>query len=273
MRGPGPDRFHATLARGPLLLDAAMGTRLIALGLDLASDDPAVWNLARPDDVLDLHGRDIAAGADALLSNTFGANPVALSRLVRPYDAADLNRRAVSLAREAAGPDRFVIGSLGPTAVDRPEVYREQAEVLAVAGVDALILETHTYPQARLGLARLRHLTPLPILVSLHAWPGSPRSAARRLVQLGATAIGSNCQPGMGPMLGLVEGLRRATDAPLLVKPSAGLPGAPPASPESFAAAVPRLIAQGVRLFGGCCGTTEAHVAALRAALETAACP
>ncbi len=89
--------------------------------------------------------------------------------------------------------------------------------------------------------------------------------AARRLVDLGASALGGNCQPGMGPALRLAEALRRATDLPLIVKPAAAGPGLPnPADPASFAAAVPRLLALGPVLVGGCCGATEAHVAALR---------
>src|SRR3954470_1098837 len=106
----GSGRFRAALARGPLLLDAALGTRLIARGLDPARDDPALWNLDRPDDVLDLHRRDVAAGADALLTNTFGATRLTLARLGRSDAVVEINRRAVALARQAAGPDRFVLG-------------------------------------------------------------------------------------------------------------------------------------------------------------------
>src|SRR5829696_8699488 len=109
MSRPGrPDRFRAALARGPLLLDAAMGTRLMARGLDLAHDDPCLWNLDRPDEVLDIHRRDLRAGSDAVLTNTFGANRLSLRRLGRSDQVAAINHRAVELARQAAGPDRLV---------------------------------------------------------------------------------------------------------------------------------------------------------------------
>src|SRR5581483_10567116 len=96
-------KLAEALARGPILMDAAMGTRLIARGLDLAHDDPCLWCLDRPDEVLDIHRRDVAAGADAVLTNTFGANRLTLDRLGRSADVVAINRRAVELARAAAG--------------------------------------------------------------------------------------------------------------------------------------------------------------------------
>ena len=270
-RGAGPcPGFAEALARGPLLLDAAMGTRLIGLGLDLESDDPSAWNLSRPDLVLEVHRRDVRAGADALLTNTFGANQTWLDRKRLSVEVEASNRAAVALAREAADGDRFVIGDLGPTALDRPGALEEQAEVLADEGVDALIFETFRADQAEAALRAVRDRTWLPILVSLVALPGPPGDlgAARRLADLGASAIGSNCQSGMGPTLEVLGRLREATSLPLLAKPSAGLPGRPIAGPDSFGRAVPGLLALGVRLVGGCCGTTERHVRALRAALD-----
>lgn len=262
------DRFRAALARGPLLLDAAMGTRLIARGLDLARDDPALWNRTHPEAVAALHRRDIAAGSDAVLTNTFGANRAWLDRCGCTDRVAALNRRAVALARAAAGPGRFVVGCLGPSAAADPVAYREQADALADAGADALILETHRADQARIGLETLHRRTDLPVLVSLGPGPETEKDALRRLVDLGAAALGSNCLFGMGPMLEVADRLACALDIPLIVKPSAVLPDGRSAPPESFGAAVPDLLARGVRLFGGCCGATEAHVAALRAALD-----
>jgi methionine synthase I (cobalamin-dependent) len=107
--------FDALLAR-PLVLDAAMGTRLIDRGLDLRSEDPALWNLSNPDSIGSIHRADIAAGADAVVTNTFGANRVWLARYGREADVTAINRQAVAIARDAAGPDRFLLGSIGPTA-------------------------------------------------------------------------------------------------------------------------------------------------------------
>src|SRR4051794_5009734 len=108
----GSDRFRASMARGLLVLDAAMGTRLIARGLDLSCDDPALWNLSHPEVARGLHALDVAAGSDAVVTNTFGANRSWLARYGRAGDVAAMNRRAVELARQAAGPNRFVVGSI-----------------------------------------------------------------------------------------------------------------------------------------------------------------
>src|SRR3954453_4253877 len=89
----GSDRLRAAMARGPLVLDAAMGTRLIARGLDLLGDDPALWNLSHPGVVRELHARDVAAGSDAVVTNTFGANRIWLARYGRAKDVAEINRR------------------------------------------------------------------------------------------------------------------------------------------------------------------------------------
>jgi 5-methyltetrahydrofolate--homocysteine methyltransferase len=265
---PATDRpdFREAIARRPILLDAAMGTRLIARGLDLAADDPSLWVLDRPEVVLQVHRMDVEAGSEALVTNTFGANRGWLARFGRGDEVRSLNRRAVELARIAAGPGRHLLGSIGPTASDHPESLREQAEALLEAGVDALLLETHRLDQAEVALRRLRDL-PSPILASLFDWPEPVASGARRLIDGGALAIGANCQPGMAPALALVRRLRAACDHPLLIQPSAGPPGSTLESPGAFGAAVPELLALGVRLVGGCCGTTEAHVSALKSAL------
>jgi 5-methyltetrahydrofolate--homocysteine methyltransferase len=262
-------RFLEALERGPILLDAAMGTRLIARGLDLGTDDPARWVIHHPLEVYQIHRRDVAAGAEGLLTNTFGANRAWLARFGDADETVPINRQAVFAARRAGGPDRFVIGSIGPTASDHPEALVEQAEALLERGADALLLETHRLDQAEAALGRLRDL-PIPILASLFDWPDSIEESAHRLIDRGAVAIGANCQVGMAPALALARKLRAAVDHPLLIKPSAGLPGSSLESPEAFAEAVPELLSLGVRLIGGCCGTTEAHVAALRQAIDRA---
>jgi methionine synthase I (cobalamin-dependent) len=263
---PEPRRLLDAAARGPVVLDAAMGTRLISLGLDLGSDDPSFWNLSHPEAVAGVHALDVAAGADAVLTNTFGANRCWLGRSGRAAETVAINRRAAEIARQAVGPGRFVIGSVGPTAASDPVAVREQAEALAEAGVDALVFETHLVESAAAALRSVRPSGPLPIIVSLARWPEPVGPALRLLEDFGASVVGGNCQPGMGPALGIAERLRPLTGLFLWVKPSAGLPGQPAEDPASFASAVPTLLAQGVRFLGGCCGTTDAHVAALRAA-------
>jgi methionine synthase I (cobalamin-dependent) len=244
-----------------------MGTRLVAQGLNLADDDPARWVINGPLRVLKLHQNDAKAGAEVVLSNTFGANRVWLDRFGDGEETWIINQQAVGMARRSVGPDGFVLGSIGPTASGHPQALLEQAEILVECCVDALLLETHRLDQACSSLKLLRDL-PLPIVASLFAWPEPIEESARCLIDCGAAVIGANCLNGMAAALELARRLKDVTDHPLLMKPSAGLPGSVLETPESFAAAVPELIACGVRLIGGCCGTTEAHVAAMREALD-----
>jgi 5-methyltetrahydrofolate--homocysteine methyltransferase len=263
-----PNGFRGALGRSLVLLDAAMGTRLLDQGLRLEDDDPCLWNLTHPEAVLAIHRRDVAAGAEAILSNTFGANRHALARLGRGTnpDVAAINQAAVALARRAAGPGRFVVGGLGPTAADGDAVG-EQAAVLIAAGVDALLFETHRLDQAEAALHQLDRAAcgpaPVPLLVSLLAWPVPSAPALTRLVALGAAAVGGNCQDGMAAAIELAERLRATTTMPLIVKPAAGRPGGPMDGPRAFATAVSRLKALRPVLVGGCCGTDETHLAAV----------
>jgi 5-methyltetrahydrofolate--homocysteine methyltransferase len=251
--------FDALLAR-PLVLDAAMGTRLIDRGLDLRSEDPALWNLSNPDSIGSIHRADIAAGADAVVTNTFGANRVWLARYGREADVTAINRQAVAIARDAAGPDRFLLGSIGPTAARLPGAYREQAE--ALAGVDALLLETHTLAETLVGLSEIGTGGP-PIIASLFRWDSIDEFP--RLIDLGASVVGANCMT-LEAGQRLAEVIHATCPVPLLVKPS-GM------SPAELAGAVPNMLRCGVRMIGGCCGTVDAHVAAIRSALDLAWTP
>jgi methionine synthase I (cobalamin-dependent) len=260
-----PRRFAAALARGPILLDAGMGTRLIGMGLDPSRADSASWTLRYPDLVFSVHRVDARAGADAVLTNTFTAH---VGRSARDMDV--LCRDAVALAREAVGPSKLVLGSLGPRDDDS---YATQARALADAGADALILETHDAARALLALPTVREVAALPVLVSVYRWDDADSASGRagRLLEAGAAALGVNCTNGPDEAIALLERVGSEPGVPLLAKPNAGPPGWPAIRPGRLAAAVPRLLAMGVRLIGGCCGTTEAHLAALRRALDRAA--
>ena len=192
-------RLLDALAVRPLLLDGGMGTRLIARGLDLTADAPPLWNLSHPDEVRDVHRRDVAAGSDAVLSNSFCADAVSLDRGVG--DLAAINRRAVELAREVVGPDRFILGSIGPRACHSETAYAAQVEALAEAGVDALFLETHTPSEAATGLRQLRRRFPLPIVVGIITGMGAEeewRAGRRRGGCRGDELPRSVGSPGLG---------------------------------------------------------------------------
>ncbi len=285
--GSPRSRLGASIDRGLLLLDAGIGTRLVGLGLVLAVDDPCLWNLTRPDAVFAMHARDVGAGAGALVTNTFGANRRWLARFGRADQVDQINRAAVALARRAAGPDRLVLGDIGPTAVPGgseagvgavavADAVVEQAASLIDAGADALVFETYRVESALAALDQLgrdaANGRAVPILVSLVDWPDPAGPAASALIERGAVAVGLNCQEGMAEALPLAERVRRAVPPgfPIIVKPSAGRPGAGANRPldqaGDFAAAVPRLKALGPVLAGGCCGTDADHLAAIRRA-------
>jgi 5-methyltetrahydrofolate--homocysteine methyltransferase len=263
-------RLLDALAVRPLLLDGGMGTRLIARGLDLSSDAPVLWNLSHPDEVSEIHRRDVAAGSDAVLSNTFGADTVSLDR--ETWDLSAINRRAVELARDVVGADRFILGSISPRASHSETAYAAQAEALAEAGADALFLETHTPDEALVGLHQLRHCFPLPIVVGV--FTGMGEDELRELVDRGADVVGMNCRDP-SEVQAWAEDRVPVRDAsgrriPFLSEPSASHPDYGDVPPAQFAAIIPGLLRRGFRLFGGCCGATEAHVAAMRSALDRA---
>jgi len=251
----------------PLVLDAAMGTRLIAAGLDIKTDDPVLWCMTHPQHVASIHERDVAAGADAVFTNTFGANRCRLERLGKRKSLEAINRRAVELARSAIGPHGFVLGSMGPTCTMESGAASEQAAILVNEGVDALVLETFRFHEVEPVLQEVVGAISdaVPVFVSLWEWPVEPRPAVRRLLSAGASVLGLNCQSGASAALAFAEALGTASDVPLLVKPGVGPAPAELMSPAELRAVVPKLLENGVRLIGGCCGTTEEHVAAVAA--------
>ena len=288
--------FAQRLATRPLLLDGAMGTLLFSRGIpQRASLDELVET--RPDIVSAIHREYVAAGADIIETDSFGANRFRLA----PHGLADrtsrINRRAAQLAREArdvAGRDVLVAGSMGPFGApihgpDRPNAaairsaVREQVEGLLEGGVDLLILETSSdLADLLLAIEEARTLCDLPVLASMTFGEDllamddtTPEAAGRALVAAGVDGLGVNC--GVGPVACL-EALEQmgvgGGAAPLLIMPNAGLPSRVEgqfvyaAGPAYFAESVPRSLAAGARLLGGCCGTTPEHVAAMRQTLD-----
>jgi homocysteine S-methyltransferase len=290
------DRFRARLAARPLVADGATGTLLFSRGIpQRACLDELV--LSRPDLVGTIHREYLDAGADIVETATFGANRVRLAGWGLGDLAARLNRRAAQLAREArdvAGRDALVAGSIGP--LGRPAhgdlgigdaaaraAFREQLDGLLEGGVDLLILETfHDLDQLILAIGEVRAATGLPIVASMTfgeelglADGRTPEAAAAVLASTGIDALGVNC--GVGPSASL-DALGRMDPGrhglPGAFMPNAGLPKriegqfVYAADPAWFGEAVPLALAAGARIVGGCCGTTPAHVAAMRAAVD-----
>lgn len=286
------------MRRRPLLLDGAMGTLLYSRGVpQRACLDELV--LARPDLIATIHREYIEAGADAVETDTFGANRLRLAEYGLEKMAGRFSRQAAQLAREAretAGKDVLIAGSIGPLGpaarVPRPHpgiaraAFREQIEGLLEGGVDLLVFETFDRLEVLLSaIEEARRACDLPVIAQmtfgedLTANDGTtPEAAAAALTDAGVDAVGVNC--GSGPLVCL-EALARtgppsATIARSIV-PNAGLPqrveGAfiYSAGPAYFGDMVPQMLAAGARILGGCCGTTPEHTRAMRAAIDAMA--
>jgi methionine synthase I (cobalamin-dependent) len=265
---------------GRVLLDGAMGTALIARGLPGASL-PERWVLERPWEVAAVHAGHVAAGARVLLSCTFNLARVDPEHL--PASVEEIARRAVWLARSSGAPS--VSGCAGATGLSRPDgggapdgELRERFErafrALAAAGADLLWTETHlTLREARAALAAGRG-TGLPVVATAFLAPapgglagldGTPGDRfLEALWRDGAAAVGVNCGEPGDALTALVARAAARVPIPLVVKPSAGLPGSP-WSPARFAVATLRACRAGANLVGGCCGAGDDHLRALAA--------
>ncbi|WP_248357071.1 homocysteine S-methyltransferase family protein [Anaeromyxobacter oryzae] len=273
---------------GPLLLDGAMGTALLDRGLP-AGAPPEAWLAERPAEIARVHRAHAAAGARVLLTSTFNVAAPRLEAALPGADVAALCRTAVALARDAA-PGVLVAGDLGPTGLvvpGRPPAdpaglrarYAGAAGALAAAGADLIWIESQwDLGEARLALAAARD-TGLPVVVTftlrerlgdLEAPDGTAAEALLADVALdGALAVGVNCVSPGKALARLADWAARKLPAPLVAKPSPGLPGALLA-PAAFADAVRPAVAAGLRVVGGCCGATGEHLRALAGVLPPA---
>jgi homocysteine S-methyltransferase len=294
------ERFRERLAAGPILADGGMGTLLFSRGIPQRAclDELAT---TRSDLINAIHREYLEAGADLIETATFGANRLRLAGFGLADQAHAFNRRAAQVARDArdvAGRDALVGGSIGPLGAPTRELlhldekriraaYREQIDGLLEGGVDLFVIETHAdLGHLLVAIDEARRAADLPILAELTfgeelALPDgtTPEAAGRALAAAGVEAFGVNC--GVGPLacLDALEAMGRsgAGEAARSIMPNAGLPQrieghfVYAAPPEYFAAMVPRFVAAGARIVGGCCGTTPDHIAAMRAAVDAIA--
>jgi homocysteine S-methyltransferase len=291
-----PHAFSQRLGEGPLLCDGAMGTVLYARGVPLEGCFD-VLNVTNARLVQGVHADYIAAGADCIETNTFGANRFKLAVHGLESQVREVNRRGVRLARdvrESAGRDVWVLGSIGPlgkyleplgtvTADEARDAFREQAEALLEGGVDAFVVETFSdLAEIRLAIEAIRSVTDLPVVAQMAftdeavTFMGrAPAEVARDLRALGVQAIGANCSVGSSTLYDVLE--RMAPEAgglPLAIQPNAGLPSRIGerliylSSPAYMGEYAGRMVEAGARLVGGCCGTTPQHTAAMRETLD-----
>ena len=273
------------------VFDGAMGTLLYNRGVfvNVCYDE---LNVHRPEIVRKIHEEYVAAGADVLETNTFGANPVKLSSYGLADRTEEINETAARLAKEAAGTAASVGGAIGPLGIriepwgptartEAVDFFKRQVEGLLAGGVDGFVLETFSdLSEIACALRAVRDLSDLPIVAQMTvgrggktAYGNDAAQIASELAEHGADVIGLNCSVGPAVILDAIEEMAEATDLPLIAQPNAGLPRTVRdrkiylASPEYMAEYARRMIDAGVRFVGGCCGTTPEHIKQIRNAV------
>ena len=292
--------LHEVVRTRRLVGDGAMGTQLMLAGLEQGSCGEA-WTLTHPERVLAIQKRYADAGADCIITNTFGASRLMLRRHGHENELAEINRAGAQITRQVFG-DRpgFVLGDIGPLgailepygdlpAADAQAALEEQAAALVSAGVDAIIIETQTSLE-ELGIAiDAAKAANAPCIIASLAYDlsndgtfyktmmgVSPEQAAEFVAEHGAHVVALNCGTGMD-MRGaasVARLYREHADLPIMVQPNAGLPvlenmkAVYKQPPAEMAAAVPEALEAGVGIVGSCCGSTPDHTRAIRQALD-----
>jgi 5-methyltetrahydrofolate--homocysteine methyltransferase len=271
-----------------LVSDGAWGTFLHQKGLKVG-ECPELWNLERPEDVLDIARRYVEAGSDIVLTNSFGASPLKLEGYGLAGQTYELNRLASEISKKAAGKKALVMGSVGPTGkmvmmgeVPPQELYKgflEQARGLADGGADGIVIETMSDPEeARIAIEAAKKISGLDVACTFtfsrnqdgvyRTMMGTDVAAYLEMAKsAGADIIGANCGNGTAGMIEIVRVIRSIDpDIPVLVHANAGLPRYEdgktifPESPGEMASQIGELVAAGVNIVGGCCGTTPEHI-------------
>jgi homocysteine S-methyltransferase len=280
------------IAAGPLLLDGAMGSLLYERGV-LHTRSYDELNLSQPSLIEAVHADYVHAGAEIIETNTFGSNRIALARHGLAEQATAINRAAVNLARRAAAGRAYVAGAVGPTGVKFQVAsvaerrlarfaLAEQIDTLVLAGVDAIILETFT---SILEMEEAIHVAkergPKVPVIAMMVFDAQARSdgglgpgeIADRMIAVGADVIGGNCGIGPAELYQVVTSMV-GRGKPVIAQPNAGFPSSVEgrtlyvANPEHFGVFARRMLKAGVRLVGGCCGTTPEHTRSMLGAVR-----
>jgi len=286
--------FEERLKAGVLMGDGAMGTMLYSQGVFINQCFEQL-NIVNPRLVKEIHEAYLGAGVDFIETNTFGANAQRLAKYGLAHKVEEINTQAACIAREAAGDDRLVAGSIGPLGIDiinsggpdRNQIsamFRTQVQPLVDNGVDFLILETFSSSEELLiAVEAIAGLCDIPIVAQLTVderqetiYGESLAVALRRIAPEPAVkALGLNCSTGPSSMLTCLDLFREITDKPLAVQPNAGLPRRVEAraiymcTPEYMAEYAKRFFEKGARIIGGCCGTTPEHLAEMAKAVRS----
>lgn len=271
-----------------LISDGAWGTFLQQMGLK-AGECPELWNVEHPEKVLQIAQSYIDAGSDMIETNSFGGTKFKLANYELADRVFEINKAAAEISRQAAGPDKHVLGSVGPTGKmilmgdvtfdELYEAFKEQAMALEAGGADALVVETMTdLEEAKAAVKACSENTNCEVICTMTFDPSpdgqfftmmgvSPADMVEQMLEAGATIIGANCGNGMKNMLGIVAEIRKVNaDVPLLIHANAGNPVYKDGethfleTPEQMSGLVEPLVIAGANIIGGCCGTTPDHI-------------
>ncbi len=272
----------------PIVADGSTGAILHGMGL-VAGEPPERWVIENPDGIRALQSGYVKAGSEMLLSCTFGATRPRLELHNLGDSVAAVNTRAVELAREVGGEDVYVAGDIGPLGVflaplgtlsveAATDIFAEQAAVLSAAGADLIYIETMSdLGEMRAAIAGARRATDLPIFATMSFDAGgrtnmgvSPAQFAEAMLELGVDAFGANCGKSLAENVTAVAAIREAApDAVLIAKPNAGLPRLEgdetvfDTTPAEMAESAREFLKLGVRVLGGCCGSSYEHIKAI----------
>ena len=288
---------------GIFLLDGAMGTQLIARGIEVGKCNDYL-NVESPDVVSDIHRSYFEAGSDAVLTNTFGANKYTLGQHRLEDEAAKINSAGARIARKAGGQEKYVLGDIGPSGdfleplgslkpEELKEAFARQAKVLLDGGVDGFIIETMTaLDEVTIAIEAVKSVgAVVPVLASMSfdrarddfktMMGVDVETAVAKIVSLDVDAVGFNCGTlSLDEYIELAEKFVSTVkalgkDVLIYAEPNAGKPelvedqAVYKVSPEDFAAAVEKIHSRGVNVIGGCCGTSPAHIRATAEKLKS----
>ena len=284
------------IREGLFLLDGAMGTELIARGIEAGTCNDYL-NIESPDTIFDIHRSYFQAGSDAVLTNTFGANKYALGRHGFAKRSEEINTAAAQIARRAAGEEKYVLGDIGPSGdfleplgglkpEELKEAFAAQVQALLAGGVDGFIIETMTaLDEITIAIEAVKSVCELPVFASMAFDKAGEdfrtmmgvdvESAVSKIVSLGVGTVGFNCGTVSldeyvelaGKYVLAVKDLGK--DVLIYAEPNAGKPelvddkAVYRVSPADFVAAAEKIYSAGVNIIGGCCGTSPAHIEAM----------
>jgi 5-methyltetrahydrofolate--homocysteine methyltransferase len=279
-----------------LISDGAWGTFLQNMGLQ-PGECPEKWNIDYPEKVFEIAQSYINAGSDMIETNSFGGNSFKLKSFGLENNVYEINKAAAEISRRAAGSEKYVLGSIGPTGKmivmgdvtfdEFYESFKDQAIALAAGGADALVIETMSdIDEAKAAIMACKENTGCEIICTMTFEKSgendfftmmgvSPEEMVKEMVSAGADIIGANCGNGMENMIGITKAIREAdSEIPILIHANAGMPVYCDGetkfleTPEIMASFVNDLVSAGANIIGGCCGTTPDHIKQMAAIIK-----